>query len=161
MDSVYNFTLPDIEGEEMSLGRYSGKVLMLVNVASRCGFTPQYAGLQRLYERYRERGLEILGFPANDFLRQEPGTNEQIKAFCTLNYGVSFPMFSKISVKGRKIHPLYKYLTERASNPEFGGAITWNFTKFLVDRTGHVAGRFSPREDPESERLASAVERLL
>ncbi len=161
MDSVYDFKLPDIGGQEVSLGRFSGKVLMLVNVASRCGFTPQYAGLQRLYERYRERGLEILGFPANDFLRQEPGSNEQIKAFCTLNYGVSFPMFSKISVKGRKIHPLYKYLTDKTSDPEFGGPITWNFTKFLVDRTGHVAGRFSPREEPESERLVSALEGLL
>jgi glutathione peroxidase len=161
MDSVYGFTLPDINGQEMSLGSFRGKVLMLVNVASKCGFTPQYAGLEHLYERYRQRGLEILGFPANDFLRQEPGSNEQIKAFCTLNYGVNFPMFAKISVKGRRIHPLYKYLTDKTSNPEFGGGITWNFTKFLVDRTGQVVGRFSPREEPESERLVSAVERLL
>jgi len=161
MDSVYDFTLPDIDGQQTSLGSFRGKVLMLVNVASKCGFTPQYAGLERLYGRYRQRGLEILGFPANDFLRQEPGSNEQIKAFCTLNYGVNFPMFAKISVKGRRIHPLYKYLTDKTSNPEFGGGITWNFTKFLVDRMGHLVGRFSPREEPESERLVSAVERLL
>jgi glutathione peroxidase len=161
MDSLYDFTLADIEGRDVSLAQFRGKVLLLVNVASRCGFTPQYAGLQQLYERYRERGLEILGFPANDFLRQEPGTNEQIKAFCTLNYGVNFPMFAKISVKGRKIHPLYKHLTERTSNPDFGGAISWNFTKFLVDRTGRIAERFAPRETPESERLIAAVERLL
>jgi glutathione peroxidase len=161
MSSIYDFSLPDIAGQEVSLARFRGKALLLVNLASRCGFTPQYAGLQKLYERYRERGFEILGFPANDFLRQEPGTNEQIKAFCTLNYGVSFPLFAKISVKGRKIHPLYRFLTDRKTNPEFGGTIAWNFTKFLVERGGRIAGRFAPREEPLSEGLTAAVERLL
>ena len=161
MDSVYDFTLPDIGGQEVPLGRFSGKVLMLVNVASRCGFTPQYAGLQRLYERYRQRGLEILGFPANDFLRQEPGSNEQIKAFCTLNYGVSFPMFAKIHVKGRSAHPLYRFLTDKRTDPRFAGGITWNFNKFLIGRDGTVLDRFATREEPGSDRVRRAVEQAL
>jgi glutathione peroxidase len=121
MASLFDFALPDLDGREVPLSRFAGKVLLLVNVASKCGFTPQYAGLQALYERYRDRGLEVLGFPANNFLFQEPGSNAQIKSFCSLTYGVSFPLFAKISVRGRTMHPLYRFLTDKSTNPRFGG----------------------------------------
>jgi glutathione peroxidase-family protein len=161
MASLYDFTLADLDGVQVSLSGFAGKVLLLVNVASKCGFTPQYAGLQALYERYRDRGFEVLGFPANDFLFQEPGSNAQIKSFCSLTYGVSFPVFAKISVRGRKIHPLYRFLTEKASNPRFGGRITWNFNKFLIDRQGRIVDRFDSRTEPLSEQVTFAVEREL
>ncbi len=158
MSSVYDFTMTDIDGRETSLGEYAGKVLLLVNVASRCGFTPQYAGLERLYERYKDRGLVVLGFPANDFLRQEPGTNAEIKQFCSTKYGVRFPMFAKISVRGRHQAPLYKHLTEKQSDPRCAGRITWNFNKFLVGRDGAIVNRFGTRTAPEDERLIAAIE---
>jgi glutathione peroxidase len=161
MASLFDFALPDLDGREVPLSRFAGKVLLLVNVASKCGFTPQYAGLQALYERYRDRGLEVLGFPANNFLFQEPGSNAQIKSFCSLTYGVSFPLFAKISVRGRTMHPLYRFLTDKSTNPRFGGRITWNFNKFLVDRQGGIVDRFDSREEPLSERVVSAVEREL
>ena len=129
-----------------------------MNVASKCGFTPQYAGLQSLYGRYRSRGFEILGFPANDFLWQEPGSDQEIQQFCSTKYGVSFPIFSKISVKGRKIHPLYKYLTDSETNPKTRGKITWNFNKFLVDRNGNIVSRFDSKVEPLDDQLVSAVE---
>ena len=159
--TLYDFTLPDLDGRHVPLRRFEGKVLLLVNVASKCGFTPQYAGLQALYERYRDRGFEVLGFPANDFLLQEPGGSEQIRSFCSLTYGGSFPMFAKISVRGRRIHPLYRFLTDKSTNPRFGGRITWNFNKFLVDRQGSVVDRFDSRDEPLSPRLSDAVEREL
>ena len=159
--SIYDFTVTDIDGKPVSLGDYRGNAVLIVNVASRCGFTPQYEGLQTLYERYREKGLVILGFPANNFLGQEPGSDEAIKSFCTLNYGVTFPMFSKISVKGRDIHPLYRYLTDKKQNPEFGGSISWNFNKFLVDKTGSIAGRFKSKDAPLSQTVIGAVEEAL
>lgn len=161
MDSVHSFSLKDIDGKDVSLSQYRGKVLMLVNVASKCGLTPQYEGLQKLYAEYKDRGLVILGFPANNFGGQEPGTDEQIKSFCSLNYNVTFPIFSKISVKGADIHPLYKFLTDKETNPEFGGGIKWNFNKFLVDKNGHVIARFEPQTTPESNEVIQAVEEAL
>ena len=161
MNSVHDFTLKDIDGKDTSLSKYRGKVVLLVNVASKCGLTPQYEGLQALYTKYKDRGFEILGFPANNFMGQEPGTNEEIKSFCTLKYNVTFPMFAKISVKGADIHPLYKYLTEKETNPEFGGEIKWNFNKFLVDKNGKVIARFEPKVTPENEEVTKAIEKAL
>jgi glutathione peroxidase len=154
---IYGFELPDIDESPVSLSQYRGKVLLIVNVASKCGFTPQYAGLQSLYEKYRDDGLVVLGFPANDFKNQEPGTNAEIKAFCRTNYGVTFPMFSKISVKGDDRAPLYAYLTEGVEDESLRGEIGWNFTKFLVDRHGRVVARFDSRVAPDSEELQNAV----
>ncbi len=159
--SVHDFALKNIDGKETSLAAFKGKVLLVVNVASKCGFTPQYEGLQAVYAKYKDQGLVVLGFPANNFMGQEPGTNEEIKQFCTLKYNVSFPMFAKISVKGADIHPLYKFLTDKATNPNFGGDITWNFNKFLVDRDGKVIARFDTREKPESDKVAQAIEQAL
>lgn len=161
MKSIYDFTMNDIDGKPVALSEYKGKVVMIVNVASRCGFTPQYAGLQKLYEKYGERGFVILGFPANNFLGQEPGAEAEIKSFCSLNYGVTFPMFEKISVKGKDIHPLYAYLTSKDTNPEFSGAISWNFNKFLVGRDGRVVNRFGSRDVPESKAITGAIEAAL
>jgi len=159
--SIYDFTVQDIDGKDVKLSEYQGKVLLIVNVASKCGNTPQYEGLQKIYEEYREIGLLVLGFPANNFGNQEPGTNQEIKEFCSLNYGVTFPMFSKISVKGADIHPLYHYLTSQESNPEFGGEISWNFNKFLVDPSGKIVARFGSKDKPESEKVVQAIERAL
>ena len=159
--SIYDFTMKDIDGNDVSLATFRGKVVMIVNVASKCGFTKQYAGLQTLYERFRERGFVILGFPANNFLWQEPGTDGEIKQFCSLKFGVTFPMFSKISVKGSDQHPLYRYLTDDKANPGFGGAISWNFNKFLVDRSGCVVARFGSRTEPEDTSVIEAVEKAL
>jgi len=159
--SIYDFEVQDIEGRTVSLERYRGNVLLIVNVASRCGFTPQYKGLEALYKEYGGRGLVVLGFPSNDFFGQEPGSNEQIKQFCTLNWGVSFPLFAKIHVKGRKAHPLYRFLTDRRTNPRFAGRITWNFNKFLVGRDGAILARFRSQDEPESEAVRRAVEEAL
>ena len=161
MTSVYDFTLKDIDRKEVNLGQYRGKVLLLVNVASRCGFTPQYEGLQKIYMKYKDRGFVILGFPANNFLGQEPGTEEEIKTFCSTKYNVTFPLFSKISVKGDDMHPLYRFLTSKETNPEFGGDIKWNFSKFLVSRDGKLVARFEPAVKPESEPVVQAIERAL
>ena len=159
--SIYDFTMRDIDGNDVSLETFRGKVVMVVNVASKCGFTGQYAGLQALYETHKDRGFAILGFPANDFLWQEPGSDSEIKQFCTLNYGVTFPMFAKIHVKGRDQHPLYAYLTGKRTNPEFGGKITWNFNKFLVGRDGRIVARFGSRTKPDSPDVAAAIEKAL
>lgn len=159
--SVLDFTLKNIDGKETRLSDYRGKVLLLVNVASKCGYTPQYEGLQAIYAKFRDQGLVVMGFPANNFLGQEPGTNEEIKQFCTLKYNVSFPMFAKISVKGADIHPLYQFLTSKETNPEFGGDITWNFNKFLVDRNGKIIARFETKEKPEGEKVTQAIESAL
>lgn len=161
MKSIYDFTVKDIDGSDVKLEQYKDKVVMIVNVASKCGFTPQYEGLQKIYSQYKEQGFVILGFPANNFLSQEPGTNEEIKHFCSLNYNVTFPMFSKISVKGKDIAPLYKYLTENNTNPEFAGKISWNFNKFLIDREGNIVARFGSRVKPESEDVIQAIEKTL
>jgi glutathione peroxidase len=154
--SVHEFTLPSIDGAAAPLSAYKGKVVLIVNVASKCGYTPQYAGLEKLYETYKDRGFVILGFPANNFGAQEPGTNEEIKTFCSRNYNVTFPMYSKISVKGDDKTPLYQYLTGAA-----GGEIQWNFTKFLVGADGKVIQRFEPKVTPDSAELTGAVEKAL
>jgi glutathione peroxidase len=159
--SVLDFTMKSIDGDDVKLDSYSGKVLMLVNVASKCGYTPQYRGLESVYKKYKEQGLVVMGFPANNFFWQEPGTDEEIKTFCTTKYNVTFPMFAKISVKGDKIHPLYKFLTSNQTNPEFGGSISWNFNKFLIDRAGKVVARFSSKDEPESEKVVQAIEQAL
>jgi glutathione peroxidase len=158
---VHQFTMKDIDGKEVPLSAYRGKVLLVVNVASFCGYTKQYAGLDSLSRAYAGRGLAVLGFPANNFGSQEPGTDAEIKEFCTTKYGVSFDMFSKISVKGEDQHPLYRYLTSAEAKPATAGEVRWNFTKFLVDRTGRVIARFEPRVDPLSEELRTAVEKAL
>ena len=161
MKSIYDFTAKDIDGTERLLSEFAGKVVLIVNVASKCGFTPQYKGLEALYQRYKERGFVILGFPANDFLRQEPATDAEIKSFCSLTYGVTFPMFARISVKGKDIHPLYAFLTDKETNPRFAGKITWNFNKFLVDRSGNVVGRFDSKDDPLGDKIPRAVQEML
>ena len=160
-NSIYDFSLKNIDGKETSLADYRGKVVLVVNVASRCGFTPQYEGLEKVYLKYKDRGLVILGFPANNFGGQEPGSNEEIKSFCSLKYNVTFPMFTKISVKGDDIHPLYKYLTDKQSDPQFGGDVKWNFNKFLIGRDGKIIGRFEPAVKPESPEVAQAIEHAL
>ena len=161
MTNIYDFTMRDIDGKDVSLSAFKGKVLLIVNVASKCGFTGQYEGLEKLYTTYTNRGFVVLGFPANDFLGQEPGTEAEIKSFCTLTYGVTFPMFAKISVKGKDIHPLYAFLTSKETNPNFGGAISWNFNKFLIGRDGAIMGRFGSRTKPDDKELVAAVEQAL
>ena len=156
-----DFKMIDIEGTEIDLGQYKGKVVMIVNVASRCGLTPQYKGLQALYEKHAEQGLVILGFPANNFMGQEPGSNKDIKQFCETKFGVTFPMFAKISVKGDDIHPLYAYLTSKEAGHKFGGTVEWNFGKFLVGRDGQLINRFHPRKTPDSKEIATAIEAAL
>lgn len=158
---LYAFELNDIDGKPVKLGQYAGKALLLVNVASKCGYTKQYAGLEALYEKYKDQGLVVLGFPANNFGGQEPGTNEEIKAFCTSTFNVSFPMFAKISVKGADIDPLYAFLTSAETDPKFAGDIKWNFNKFLVDREGNIVARYDSDVEPMSETLTAEVEKVL
>jgi glutathione peroxidase len=160
--SVYDFTMKDIDGRDVRLKTYKGKVSLIVNTASKCGYTPQYEGLQKIYEKYKDQGFVVLGFPANNFGGQEPGTNEEIKEFCTLKqYKTTFPLFSKISVKGEDQHPLYKYLTNAQTNPAFAGDIKWNFNKFLVDKNGKVIARFDSKATPESAEVTGAIEKAL
>jgi glutathione peroxidase-family protein len=161
MKNLYDFTMKDIDGKDTCLSVYSNQVVLVVNVASRCGFTPQYAGLEKLYGKYKERGFVVLGFPANDFLGQEPGSEAEIKSFCSLTYSVTFPLFSKISVKGKSIHPLYAWMTDKKAHPGHGGGISWNFNKFLFDRKGNIINRFGTREAPESEDMVKAIEKAL
>lgn len=180
--TVYDFQVKDISGKEVSLSEYSGKLLLIVNTASKCGFTPQYDGLEKLYQKYKKRGLVVLGFPSNQFLAQEPGSEEEISSFCRLNYGVTFPLFSKIDVRGDQMAPLFQYLSDSAPFQGFelskesgrkiravvekyypenleGNGIKWNFTKFLVGRDGHVVKRFEPTQTPEE--LEPAIEAAL
>ena len=159
--TIHEFTLNSIDGQPSPLAQFKGKVALLVNVASCCGFTPQYAGLEALYNKYKDKGFVVLGFPANNFLWQEPGTNEQIKAFCSTKYHVTFPMFAKISVKGSDKTQLYQFLTDKKANPSTGGEIRWNFTKFLADRNGKVIARFGSAVAPESPELNKAIEAAL
>ncbi len=159
--SPLDFTVKDIDGNEVPLERYRGKVVMIVNVASKCGLTPQYEGLHKLHEQYADQGLVVLGFPANNFNFQEPGTNDQIKAFCTSKYGVQFDMFAKVSVKGDDQCELYGFLTREETNPGAAGEIKWNFTKFLIDRDGKVIARFEPRTKPGDEKVIAAIEAAL
>ena len=159
--SVYDFSMNSLEGKPMPLADFKGKVMLLVNVASRCAYTPQYDGLEALYEKYKAQGLVVVGFPANNFGGQEPGTNAAIKDFCERTYHVKFPMYSKTSVKGGDKTPLYQFLTSGAANPSTGGEIQWNFTKFLVDRSGKVIQRFEPDVEPQSREVVAAIEKAL
>jgi glutathione peroxidase-family protein len=155
---IYSFEVKNIQGETESLSKYQGKALLIVNTASKCGFTPQYQPLQELYEKYKDKGFVVLGFPANNFMHQEPGTDEEIKQFCDLRFKIKFPLYSKISVKGKDIHPLYEYLTEESG---FNGPITWNFNKFLVSPTGKVVARYDSKTDPLSKELVEKLESVL
>lgn len=160
--SVHEFWAETLDGRRVDLAEFAGKVLLIVNTASQCGFTPQYAGLEKVHRTYRDRGLEVLGFPCNQFGAQEPGSPSEIGAFCQENYGVSFPMFAKIDVNGENAHPLYRFLKKRKPGllgPLGSGAIKWNFTKFLVDRSGKVVARYASTTKPES--LAGDIEKLL
>jgi glutathione peroxidase len=148
MADVYDFSMTDIHGKPQSLSRYKDKVLLIVNTASECGFTPQYKGLEALYKKMHARGLEVLGFPCNQFGAQEPGSEEEIESFCEVNYGVTFPMFAKIDVNGKDAHPLFTWLKGEKKGL-FGGKVKWNFTKFLVGRDGEVVGRYSPTTEPK------------
>jgi glutathione peroxidase len=158
MTTVHDFEAVDINGLEKHLADYKGKVLLIVNTASQCGFTPQYGPLQGLYEKYADRGVEVLGFPCDQFGHQEPGTEEDIATFCESQYGVSFPMFSKVEVNGKNAHPLYKWLKKEKTGV-LGGAIKWNFTKFLVDREGNVVKRYGTNVSPDD--IAGDIEALL
>lgn len=159
--SIYDYTLNSIDGQSTPLSTFKGKVVMLVNVASRCGYTPQYAGLESLYEKYKSQGFVIVGIPANNFMSQEPGTNGEIKTFCRSKYNVQFPMMAKVSVAGADKAPLYQYLTSEEKNPKTGGEIKWNFTKFLVDRDGKIVARFEPATTPEDPYVSAAVQQAL
>lgn len=180
MDSVYGFSVKKINGENATLNDYKGKVLLIVNVASKCGLTPQYDALEKQYEKYHEQGFEILGFPANEFGAQEPGSNSEIQEFCRSNFGIKFPMFEKLVVKGEGQHPLYQFLTEKkpeaivGEGPSFEeklkaygvtrekkNDILWNFEKFLIDRTGQVIARFSPDVKPDDALITKAIEKAL
>lgn len=156
--SIYDFTMDDIDGKPVTLSQYRGKVLLVVNTASFCGNTPQYSELEKMYETYQEKGFEILAFPANNFGQQEPGTNAEIKGFCLTKYSVSFPLFSKISVKGSDKHPLYQYLTEQGPFP---GEVEWNFQKYLIDRSGNIVARYHHRTKPLSDEIVRGVETAL
>jgi glutathione peroxidase len=157
--SVYEFTMNSIDGTPLPLKTFKGKVVLIVNVASKCGFTPQYEQLEAVYEKYKGQGLVIAGFPANNFMAQEPGTNEEIKTFCSTKYNVKFPMFAKISVKGEDKAPLYQFLTDASAKT--GGEIKWNFTKFLVDRNGNVIARFESAVKPDAPEVTAAIEKAL
>ncbi len=158
---IYDLELPRLNGKPQSLAAYKGKVVLAVNVASKCGFTPQYAGLEAIYERYSDRGFTVLGFPCNQFGRQEPGSADQIQQFCQVNYGVTFPLFAKLDVKGPEQSPLYAQLTQTPDDAGKSGNVGWNFEKFLIDREGNVVRRFRSRVKPEDARVTEAIEALL
>lgn len=159
MAGIYDFTVEDIAGKAVKLDRYKGKVMLVVNTASECGFTPQYQGLEKLYKQFHRKGLEVLGFPCNQFGEQEPGSEKEIASFCEVNYGVTFPLFRKIDVNGDNAAPLYKWLKKEKPGLLGTGAIKWNFTKFLVDRKGEVVARYAPNDTPES--MQGDIEKLL
>jgi glutathione peroxidase len=159
--NVHDFSVKTIDGKTKSLADYKGSVLLVVNVASECGYTPQYTGLEALQKEFGAKGLRVLGFPANNFGAQEPGTNDQIKTFCTTKFGVTFDMFSKVSVQGEGMEPLFDFLQSEETNPKFGGAIKWNFNKFLIGKNGDVIGRFIHKVDPASAEVKGAIEAAL
>ena len=158
---VLNFTMNSLEGKPVDLKNYAGKVVLIVNTASKCGFTPQYKGLQALNEKYKDQGLAVLGFPANDFGQQEPGTAAEIGSFCEKNYGVTFDMFDKVKVTGEDKTPLYKFLTDKDTDPQFPGEVGWNFEKFLIGRDGQILNRFKSAVKPESDEMTTAIENAL
>lgn len=154
--AALNFTMKTLDGKDVELSKYQGKVVLLVNVASQCGYTPQYKGLQGLHDKYATQGLAVVGVPCNDFGKQEPGSSEEIATFCKKNYGVTFDMLGKVAIKGKDAAPLYQYLTSKEKNPKTGGDVAWNFTKFLIGKNGEVVARFEPAVKPEN--LAAAIE---
>lgn len=156
--TIYQFTMKKLDGTTKNLSDYKGKVLLVVNVASKCGLTPQYKDLEQFYRKYKDRGVMVLGFPANNFLGQEPGTNQEIAEFCQKNYGVTFDMFEKISVKGKDIHPLYQFLTSKKLNDHIDAPVTWNFQKFLINKKGEVVASFSPRTSVFNSEVIAAIE---
>jgi glutathione peroxidase len=155
---VLSFTMDSLAGKPVELARYQGKVVLIVNVASECGYTPQYKGLQALHQKYAKEGLAVLGFPCNDFGGQEPGTSADIARFCQKNYGVEFDLFAKITVQGKDAAPLYRHLTSKDANPKFAGPISWNFEKFLINRRGEVVARFKPETEPDAKEVIEAIE---
>ena len=155
--AVLSFTMKGLDGKDVDLRQYQGKVVLIVNVASQCGYTPQYKGLEALYEKYGKDGLVVLGVPANEFGGQEPGSNEEIAKFCSSKYGVTFPMLAKVDVNGNNACPLYKFLTSKETDPKFAGKIGWNFEKFLVSRNGEVVARFASDVDPAGEKFQKAI----
>lgn len=155
--TFHDFSVKTIEGEEISLSKYKGKKVLVVNTASKCGYTPQYASLEKLYTQYKDQGLVVLGFPANNFMRQEPGTNEEIAEFCSKNYGVTFPMMEKISVKGKEMHPLYHWLTEAKQNGKEDADVDWNFQKFMIDENGNWVDVVGPGESPECDKIINWI----
>ena len=157
--SIYQFKVKDINGETFDFSSLKGKKIMIVNTASKCGLTPQYEKLQALYDKYKGKNFVIVGFPANDFMSQEPGSNEEIESFCKLNYGVTFPMMSKISVKGKGMHPVYHFLTEKSKNGLEDNEVGWNFQKYLIDENGHLAKVISPRIQPDDESITSWIKK--
>ena len=161
MTTLYDFQQKTLEGKDRKLSDFKGKALLVVNVASKCGLTPQYAGLQKLHEKYAARGFEVLGFPCNQFAGQEPGSAEEIAEFCERNYGVSFPMFSKIDVNGQNRAPLYAWLSAQQTQPDGPGDIMWNFGKFLIDKRGNVIARFNPRVAPDAPEVIAAIEKAI
>ncbi len=159
--SLFEFTMKDIDGNDVKLEKFKGKTLLIVNVASKCGFTPQYEALEAVYKKYKDRNFEILGFPANNFLEQEPGTEKEIKEFCSLKYNVTFPMFSKISVKGADQNPFYTFLTNEKTNAGFSGDVSWNFEKFLIDGNGKTVARFKSATTPDDPKVIEAIEKTI
>ena len=159
--TLYDFSANSIQGQPADFGSQRGKVFLIVNTASKCGFTPQYQGLETLYRELHPRGLEVLGFPCNQFGSQEPGSEEEIGAFCEKNFGVSFPMFAKVDVNGAGRHPLYEFLTSQTTSPDGPGDIQWNFAKFLIGKDGKVIARFPPTDTPESAEITAAIEKAL
>jgi glutathione peroxidase len=159
--SVYEFTMKDIDGNAVSLSKYKGKVIVFINVASKCGFTPQYESIEKFYEMYKDKGVVVLGFPANNFFAQEPGTDEEIKSFCTSKYNVTFPMFSKISVKGDDMNPLYQFLTKKELNGVTDNSVKWNFHKIIVDKNGKVVTEFGSKTKPTDEGFLKTIDELL
>ncbi|MEJ5302117.1 MAG: glutathione peroxidase [Bacteroidales bacterium] len=156
--NFYDFKAPDIDGKMVDFSRFKGKKVMVVNVASKCGLTPQYEKLQTLYEKYKDRGFEIVAFPANNFMGQEPGSESEIKQFCTTNYGVTFTMMSKISVKGKDIHPIYQWLTSKEKNGKMDSSVSWNFQKYLIDEQGRLVDMLPPRTSPLDDRIIQWIE---
>lgn len=156
--SFHDFKAPDIDGKMLDFSRFKGKKVMVVNVASKCGLTPQYEQLQKLYEKFKDRGFEIVAFPANNFMGQEPGTESEIKTFCTTNYGVTFTLMSKISVKGKDMHPIYQWLTSKEKNGKMDSSVAWNFQKYLIDEQGHLVDMLPPRTSPFDERITGWIE---
>lgn len=161
MNSIYDIDVDNISGENLSLEKFKGNVILIVNTASRCGFTSQYSELENLFNKYKNKGFTILAFPSNDFMNQEPGSNKEIEEFCKVNYGISFPIFSKVDVKGSNKHPLFEFLTSKSTNPKFGGSISWNFNKFLISTDGKIVNRFGSMTSPLNKKVILSIEKYL